>query len=373
MSGYVANNRNVRPTPEIEPYSGDFDKQPKRSLVLRQESQNQLARPEPVGCVFAKSCNLPPGEINYSGFVTPEPLSNYGTWAVLGTAGALTTSGTALHLAGSSTSGTAIASRLGGSLSLGLLEGVGATAASTAAGLLLLLIPDSNEGAHDSAFYSNEQFHLLTLGRIRAKAHVQQLPEGHLNAYGYYTGGKPDWEMVKVVAATARGEQFAANLGQGIELIWTPAADPNELGIPALEGAPEMPSVWIYPPTKQADQALVNPTHPPEYNDSIVWFPGTAIQPIYISLSVPSNLGYYPPPKDLAAFPDAKPAPRKTPIRGGGGLRKRWKTRDGTIYEWDSQHGAVEKYDKRGKHLGEFDATTGEQNKGPDKTRGVEP
>ena len=28
-------------------------------------------------------------------------------------------------------------------------------------------------------------------------------------------------------------------------------------------------------------------------------------------------------------------------------------------YEWDSQHGTVEKYDKKGRHLGEFDPDTG--------------
>ena len=45
----------------------------------------------------------------------------------------------------------------------------------------------------------------------------------------------------------------------------------------------------------------------------------------------------------------------------------------GIIFEWDSQHGAVEMYDKRGRHLGEYDPTTGEQTKPADKTRSVEP
>lgn len=39
----------------------------------------------------------------------------------------------------------------------------------------------------------------------------------------------------------------------------------------------------------------------------------------------------------------------------------------------DSQHGTVEKYNKRGKHLGEFDAETGTQTKNADSTREVEP
>ncbi|GAB6404950.1 hypothetical protein PMHK_23780 [Pseudomonas sp. MHK4] len=46
---------------------------------------------------------------------------------------------------------------------------------------------------------------------------------------------------------------------------------------------------------------------------------------------------------------------------------KRW-----DFFEWDSQHGAVEKYNKRGKYLGEFDPKTGEQTKNADDTREVE-
>ena len=84
---------------------------------------------------------------------------------------------------------------------------------------------------------------------------------------------------------------------------------------------------------------------------------------------------YIPPPKELPAFPDSKKADGKTPIRGGGGYRKRWKEQRGKkrIIEWDSQHGKVEVYNKRGKHLGEFDPKTGEQTKPADKSRRVEP
>jgi len=46
---------------------------------------------------------------------------------------------------------------------------------------------------------------------------------------------------------------------------------------------------------------------------------------------------------------------------------------DGIIYEWDSQHGTVEKYDKRGAHLGEYDPNTAEQTKPADPSRSVEP
>jgi len=75
----------------------------------------------------------------------------------------------------------------------------------------------------------------------------------------------------------------------------------------------------------------------------------------------------------LPAFPDAKRAPRKTAIQGGGGLRVRWKDSKGKIYEWDSQHGTVEVYDKSGRnHLGEFNPETGFQTKPADSSRRVE-
>jgi hypothetical protein len=82
--------------------------------------------------------------------------------------------------------------------------------------------------------------------------------------------------------------------------------------------------------------------------------------------------GPVPAPKELPGFPDAWRDKPKTP-RPGGGLRPRWKDADGNIYEWDSQHGAVERYNKRGEHLGEYDPNTGARRKGPDRTRRVEP
>jgi len=70
---------------------------------------------------------------------------------------------------------------------------------------------------------------------------------------------------------------------------------------------------------------------------------------------------YYPAPKTLPGFPDAgkgKYNPKSD--------RKRWVLPDGSILEWDYQHGRVEKYDKSGKnHQGEYDPNTGEIMKDP--------
>ena len=64
--------------------------------------------------------------------------------------------------------------------------------------------------------------------------------------------------------------------------------------------------------------------------------------------------GPFPPPRRiLPGFPEAEITSPKTPRHDGGGLRKRWRDRSGRIYEWDYQHGTVEVYDRRGRHIGE--------------------
>lgn len=80
-----------------------------------------------------------------------------------------------------------------------------------------------------------------------------------------------------------------------------------------------------------------------------------------------------PAPKEIKGIEGLSRAKPKTPVRGGGGLRKRWKDAEGNIYEWDSQHGALEKYNKKGRHLGEFDPESGRQLKPADSSRTVEP
>lgn len=69
---------------------------------------------------------------------------------------------------------------------------------------------------------------------------------------------------------------------------------------------------------------------------------------------------YVTPPKDLPGFPKAT---KENPI--GPRWRKRWRDDKGNLYEWDYQHGTVEKYSKNDKHLGEYDPTTGDQTKPP--------
>ncbi len=69
----------------------------------------------------------------------------------------------------------------------------------------------------------------------------------------------------------------------------------------------------------------------------------------------------------LEGFPDSKYQGKK-----GYGWNKRhtWKAKDGRILQWDSQHGEVEVYDKRGRnHKGGFDHKTGNQRSKPVSSR----
>lgn len=323
-------------------------------------------KPAVRGCVFAKSCNLPDGVINHnnpSGFVPVEKLADYGLWAVLGTGGPITAQATPLQMVGGSATGSAIAQRLGGSLSLSLLQGAGVAAAGFVTGTVGMLIPNTSISP-DSAFYKNDQYATLETGRTRVRVNVKALPDGSVNAYGFYTGGKTDWENVPVIEGKKDGDKIVADMGNGIGLIWTPAVNPDGvLGIPVLEGVPRLPPVWVYPATEGANKILVNPVHPPDYQDAIITFPSAGIQPIYISLSISGDHSYHPAPKGLTAFPDAMRDKSKSGVQGGSKKRTRWKDSKGRIYEWDSQHGAVEMYDKQGKHLGEYNPETGVQTK----------
>lgn len=342
-----------------------------RTLALAPSREKQAVR---AGCVFAKSCKLPDAIIDYSnpsGMVPTDSLKDYGEIAWLGAREADDAGLLDLQTISGSTVSLCI-----GRLAL-QIPAITAPAAITAAGAATLagvvaLFWTPSLG--DSALYTEEQLRALKQARIRVRLRVEQQADGSLKGYGFYTGKHREWEMVDVVTFDLRDNQRVADLGDGVKLIWTPAVDGSDiLGIPALEAAPQAPHIWVYPPTEAADGIIVNPVYPPDYKDFILVFPvGSGVKPVYIVVSVPDHK-YHPAPTDLTAFPDAVKANRKTTVKGGGSLRKRWKTSIGIIFEWDSQHATVEMYDRRGRHLGEFNPETGEQTKPADKTRKVEP
>ncbi|HHA2063233.1 TPA: colicin E3/pyocin S6 family cytotoxin [Enterobacter kobei] len=161
-------------------------------------------------------------------------------------------------------------------------------------------------------------------------------------------------------------------------VVWTP--DDPGYSSPTNTGSQDNvyipPNVLVYPESEiNSPWSTVTPA-PGErsFRDYILVHPAGTFDPIYVYLNADHK--YHTAPKGtppLPAFPDAKRAPRKTAIQGGGQLRARWKDAKGKIYEWDSQHGTVEVYDRSGRnHLGEFNHITGEQTKPADPTRKVE-
>jgi hypothetical protein len=358
------------------------------TMLARQEAFERsrevaVKKAEPVraGCVFAKSCKLPDAIIDYSspsGMVPTDSLKDYGDLILLGAREADESGAVPLKKIGATAIPAGFGSlALAGSVFETLPAAVSSAAVAPLVGLVALFMPSS---LGDSALYTDEQLRGLEQARTRVRLRVEQQADGSLKGYGFYTGKNRDWEMVDVVQFKVRGSRFIADLGEGVELIWTPAVNGSDiLGIPALEAAPQAPHIWVYPPTKAADGILVNPVYPPEYRDFILVFPvGSGVKPIYIVVSAAKGTAeeghtYHPAPEtvDITAFPDLRRAKKKTPYNGG--LRDRWINAKGRIiYEWDYLHGELEAYRASdGSHLGSFDHRTGEQIDPPKKKRNI--
>jgi hypothetical protein len=341
-----------------------------------------------TGCVFAKSCNLPDAIIDYSypsGMVPVDSLKDYGEIAWLGgreadDAGLLDLQKISGNITALGIGRLALRAPTLAASTLSVGAALGAAGAAALAGVVAVFWTPS---LGDSALYSEEQLRTLKQARTRVRLNVEQQADGSLKGYGFYTGKNRDWEMVDVVQFSLRGTQQVADLGDGVELIWTPAEDGSDiLGIPALQAAPQAPHIWVYPPTKLADSIIVNPIHPPEYKDFILVFPvGSGVRPVYIvvsraerKLSNPDH-DYHSAPdtKEITGFTGLRVAKKKTPRQKGGGLRERWTDAKGRIiYEWDSMHGELEAYRASdGSHLGSFDHITGEQIDPPKKNRSI--
>lgn len=89
-------------------------------------------------------------------------------------------------------------------------------------------------------------------------------------------------------------------------------------------------------------------------------------KPIVKRISAPNkDHRYNIAPKTLLGFKDSKLVDKKSE-------RIRWQLSDKKILEWDSQHGEVEMYDRRGRHLGIYAPNTGEKLKNAVLTRRIE-
>ncbi|MDO6708620.1 colicin E3/pyocin S6 family cytotoxin [Photobacterium sp. 1_MG-2023] len=176
-------------------------------------------------------------------------------------------------------------------------------------------------------------------------------------------------------------QSFSVALGkEGPEMTWLPTAT----------GAPEWQLTPGHADGYEPEDIRTTPiadewfptveTYPADaethWSDAVLVFPlDSGIPPIYMVYhTINRDIRFISAPDGdpaLPAFPDAKRVKSKTSVQGGGSKRRRWKDKR-QIYEWDSQHGKVEVYDKNGKHIGEFDHITGEQTKPKDPSRRIE-
>jgi hypothetical protein len=226
-------------------------------------------------------------EIDAAGKIQLKQISGNTLPTALGT---LLLGGTAIASAGAScgglcTTGAAVAGVSAGTSAASAGVVTTGVAAGALAGVVALLWPSS---LGDSSLYTEDQLKSLKEGRTRVRLHVEEQADGTLKGYGYNTQKRRDWEMIPVVQFKIQGSQQVADFGDGVTLIWTPAVDPSSTsGIPPLEGAPQAPQIWIYPPTEQADNIIVNPIYPPQYKDFILVFPAdSGVQPLYIVMNV---------------------------------------------------------------------------------------
>uniref|UniRef100_UPI000571ECE0 colicin E3/pyocin S6 family cytotoxin n=1 Tax=Treponema pedis TaxID=409322 RepID=UPI000571ECE0 len=224
-----------------------------------------------------------------------------------------------------------------------------------------------------------------------AKKHNENLPGMgdvfnvvNLHVY-HYAGNNP------VKYTDPDGRQTAAiGLAKILSKIWAVAfAEPTPVG-EVIAAAATVCILYLYfvdnaesSPTILERPGSVNTINPktefPVYdsNKTIDGFPETNknnVHNTFPDTDRSTNIfeKYIPAPDSIPGIPDVKIAKRKTPMKKGGALRKRWKDDKGNIYERDSLHGELEKYNKRGIHQGVVDPNTGEQTETPKNDRKVE-
>ncbi|MCF7534053.1 colicin E3/pyocin S6 family cytotoxin [Pseudomonas petrae] len=321
--------------------------------------------------VFAKSCT---GEwCSTAAGTTVEPASNFGAIMMAG----------AMLLPSAS---DAIAAALGADMGLGRMAGGGIMQRSHtwllrgAGGPASLFIVGMLPGKMgDGTLYTDDELRNLTQVTTRVRFQLRRDAEGELQIYGIHSKASGD-DSVRTVQARWNADKSAmeAHLN-GVTILMTPRRGRYGTLEPLVypeNSDVRLGTILVHPIPDDIDSQLEGlPGDDITAEDCILVFPAdSGLRSMYVVYARPFNgdHGYHPPPPGLQAFPDAVKVTGKTKVQGGGGLCKRWKDGKGRILEWDSQHGALEIYDKQGKHLGEFDAVTGEQTKPVQPGRRVE-
>lgn len=325
--------------------------------------------------IFAKSCA--PGNWCKTDLPTePEPASNFGSMMIAGAMlmpSAETAIATALGIDGGlgrMAGGGVLQRRMNWALR-GAVRGATGTAGTFVMGMLPKQLAD---GTH----YTDDQLRHLNQASTRVRFQFRLDQEGALRVYGIHTTASGD-DSVRVVHAVWNSDKTAIEAElNGIIILWTPRDGPlgtQPLTYPDDSGA-QFGTILVHPIPENTDSQIEGlPGNDVTTEDCIVVFPAnTGMRSMYVVFARPAggDHSYHPAPAGLAAFPDAIKVDGKTRVKGGGGVRRRWKDSKGRIFEWDSQHGAVEMYDRQGKHLGEYDAVTGQQTKPPKPDRKVE-
>lgn len=261
----------------------------------------------------------------------------------------------------------------------GVGEIVAAGAGAPVAGLLVGMMPGRlNDGEQD--FIDRMRLAQMREAPSRVRYTWENDSWGNPVPHGWHTPPGRDNVRVRKMEydSSTQAYTFTTEEEPRITIVWTPdrtgEKKPWNTG---NQTRPVLPNPVVVDPLPDNTGITATPRPAPEekrFADYILILPFPDLPPIYIYLN--SDYKYHTPPKGnpaLPAFPDAKKAQAKTPIKGGGKLRNRWKDSSGRIYEWDSQHGTVEMYDRSGRnHLGEFNHITGEQTKPANPSRKVE-
>lgn len=219
---------------------------------------------------------------------------------------------------------------------------------------------------------------LVTLAMTADSVDMPYLLSGSEEADELSLYVEPGGRAVAVRAASFDSERQVYSLAldnpQRI-LTWTPVSAPGSEQGSSTSLPPVPPGTVVYTGSKPNPVRTESESYPAlDQERLIITFPAdSGIDPILVVFNRPQDWRYFPAPPQLKAFPTAVQVPGKSKVKGGGKIRKRWQETDGTIFEWDSQHGRVEKYNRRGHHLGEYDSQTGQQTKPADLKRRIEP
>jgi hypothetical protein len=322
--------------------------------------------------VFAKSCAAGNWCRTEAGTAV-EPASNFGAIMMAG----------AMMLPSAS---AAIAAALGADMGLGRMAGGGIMqrshtwllrGAGGPASLFILGMLPTKMG--DGTLYRDDELRSMSQATTRVRFQLRRDGDGELQVYGIHAKASGD-DSVRTVQARWNADKSAmeAHLND-ITILMTPRRGPlgrlEPLVYPENSDA-RLGTILVHPIPDDTDSQLEGlPGDDITAEDCIlVFLADSGLRSMYVVYARPFNgdHGYHPPPLDLKGFPDAKRAGSKTNVQGGGTKRRRWKDNKGRIFEWDSQHGTVEMYDKQGKHLGECDPQSGERTKPAKPGRKIE-